>query len=137
MAGKPVGPGGAVTILGTEVGGDSALVLGSRGGRLGARVAHYGAVSATIYLMVRYPSLVNATLAALAGWLGVDPWIVQFLFWFVALCVLLRLTLALLSPLSSVLGGLSWMLGTAANWTRPARVAGGAGTTTDSPSFDA
>jgi hypothetical protein len=95
-------------------------LFGSRvlagGGRLGIAVARYGAVPAAIYLMVRYPSLANATLAELAGWLGVEPWLVQFLFWFVVLSVLLRLVLFVLPPVSGVLRGLAWLTGRVGAW---------------------
>jgi len=35
--------------------------------------------------MIRYPELINATLMELGIWLGLNPWLVQFVFWFVAL----------------------------------------------------
>ena len=92
----------------------------ARGGRLGVAVARYGAVPAAAYLMIRYPSLINATLAELAGWLGVPPWAVQFGFWFVAVSVALRLGLFLLGPLSRVLQGLGWLASVVAAWFRPA-----------------
>ena len=85
----------------------------AQGGRVGLAVARYGAIPAGIYLMVRHPSLINATLAELADWFGISPWAVQFLFWFVTLSLLLRLALFLLRP-----------LGLALAWTggrRPAR----------------
>jgi hypothetical protein len=91
----------------------------ARGGRLGIAVARYGAVPAAIYLMVRYPALINATLGELASWLGVEPWAVQFLFWFAALSILLRLALFALRPLSGVLRGLAWLTGRLAAWWRP------------------
>jgi hypothetical protein len=114
-------------VAAARAGGFSSRVamFGSRvlagGGRLGVAVARYGAVPAAIYLMVRYPSLANATLAELAGWLGVEPWIVQFLFWFVVVSVLLRLVLLLLRPVSGVLRGLAWLTGSIGAWGRPQR----------------
>jgi hypothetical protein len=78
----------------------------ARGGRFGLTVARYGAIPAAIYLMFRYPQLINSTLAELGNWLGVETWVVQFLFWFVALTVIMRLVLFLLGPLSWVLQGL-------------------------------
>jgi len=93
----------------------------ARGGRLGVAVARYGAIPMAVYLMFRYPSLINATLAELGGWLGVEPLAVQFVFWFVALSVILRLALFLLGPLSRVLRGLGWITGALAAWSRSAR----------------
>jgi hypothetical protein len=88
------------------------VLFGSRalanGSRLGVAVARYGAIPASVYLMVRHPTLVNATLGELADWLGIDPWAVQAPFWFVALYALGRLALYLLWPLSRALQGLSW-----------------------------
>jgi hypothetical protein len=71
--------------------------------------------------MFRYPSLINATLAELGGWLGVEPWALQFLFWFVVISVIMRLALFLLGPLSWVLRSLGWMTGTLAARYRSAR----------------
>lgn len=99
----------------------------ARGGWLGVRVARYGTVPAAIYLMFRYPSLANATLAELADWLGVASWMVQLPFWLVVLYIVLRLGLVLLSPLSHVLRGLAWSTARLADWARPARVREGSG----------
>jgi hypothetical protein len=93
----------------------------ARGGRLGMAVAGYGAIPMAVYLMFRYPSLINATLAELGGWLGVEPLAVQFVFWFVALSVIMRLALFLLGPLSWLLRSLGWITGTLAAWYRSAR----------------
>ena len=75
----------------------------AQGGRIGLAVARYGAVPAGIYLMIRHPSLINATLAELADWMGISPWALQFLFWFVALSLVGHLALFLLRPLGLVL----------------------------------
>jgi hypothetical protein len=83
----------------------------ARGGRLGASIARLGAIPAAVYLMIRYPSLVNATLAEFANWLGVEPGLVQFLFWLVALWIILTLAISLLRPLSLALRGLSRLTG--------------------------
>ena len=72
--------------------------------------------------LFRYPSLINTTLAELGGWLGVEPGALQFLFWFVALSVIMRLALFLLGPLSWVLRSLGWMIGALAAWYRLACV---------------
>jgi hypothetical protein len=127
----------------TRAGGFSRKValFGSRvlagGGRLAARVARLGAVPAAIYLMFRYPSLANATLAELADWLGVAPWMLQLPFWLIVLYVVLRLGLALLSPLSHLLRGLAWGTARAADWARPTRVRAGAKTIAAASSADA
>jgi hypothetical protein len=96
-------------------------LVGSRvlqqSGRLGAAVARYGAIPAAAYLMLRHPSLINATLVELAAWLGVAPAAIQFAFWFVALWLLLRVTLALLRPLSWVMGTLAGLLARLVGWT--------------------
>jgi len=99
----------------------------ARGGRLGVRIARYGTVPAAIYLMFRYPSLANSTLAELADWLGVASWMVQLPFWLVVLYILLRLGLVLMSPLSHVLRGLAWGTARIADWARPARAREGSG----------
>ena len=90
----------------------------ARGGRLGVSIARLGAIPAAVYLMIRYPSLINATLAEFAVWLGIEPWVVQFMFWFVALWIILTLTKFLLGPLSWALRSLGWVAGTLAGWFR-------------------
>ena len=90
----------------------------ARGGRLGVAVARYGAVPAAVYLMVRYPSLINATLAELADWLGIPPKAIQFVFWLAVLWLALRLVLFLLRPLSAALKGLGWVTGVLATWSQ-------------------
>jgi hypothetical protein len=93
----------------------------ARGGRLATKVASYGAVPAAIYLMIAHPELINSTLAAFAGWIGVGPWLVQFVFWFIALFIAIRLVLILLAPLSWVLRVLGRVTGTIAGWVRRTR----------------
>lgn len=93
----------------------------ARGGRLAITVASYGAVPAAIYLMIRYPEMINATLAELGDWLGIPPWLVQFVFWFVILWITLRLALFLLAPLSWALRVMGRVTGIIAAWFRPAR----------------
>jgi hypothetical protein len=123
-AGRAVAPGAAAARSGGFSG--RVALFGSRvlarGGRLGLAVARYGAIPAAVYLMFRYPQLINSTLAELGGWLDVDPSLVQFLFWFVILAVFLRLALFLLGPLSWVLRSLGWMTGALAVRYRSARV---------------
>ena len=113
-----------------SAGGFSARVamFGSRvlahGGRLGISIARLGAIPAAVYLMIRYPSLVNATLAEFANWLGVEPWLAQFLFWFVATWITLTLAVSLLRPLSWALHGMSRLTGTLALFFGAARTHG-------------
>jgi hypothetical protein len=98
-------------------------VFGSRvlshGGRLGVAIASFGAIPAAIYLMITHPELINATLAEFGDWLGITPRVVQFVFWFVALSITMRLALYLLAPLSWVLRGLGLLTGILAAWFRP------------------
>ena len=68
--------------------------------------------------MIRYPELINATLMELGIWLGLNPWLVQFVFWFVALSATLRLALFLVAPMSWALSSLSWVIGILATWLR-------------------
>ena len=67
--------------------------------------------------MLCNPSLINAALVELAGWPGVAPAAVPFAFRFDALSLLLPVTLALLQPLSGVLGMLSGLLARVVAWT--------------------
>jgi hypothetical protein len=60
----------------------------------------------------------------------------QLPFWLVVLYVVLRLGLALLSPLSHLLRGLAWGTARAANWARPTRVRAGAKTIAAASSAD-
>jgi hypothetical protein len=121
--GRVVAPGAAMA----RTGGFSERValFGSRvlarGGRFGLTVARYGAIPAAVYLMFRYPQLINPTLAEMGNWLGVEPWVVQFLFWFFALSVIMRLALFLLGPLSWMLRSLGWLTGMLAARYRPPR----------------
>lgn len=71
--------------------------------------------------MITNPELINATLAVLGGWLGINIWLVQFVFWFVTILMVSRLVLFLLAPLSWVLRVLGWMTGALAVWFRSAR----------------
>ena len=93
----------------------------ARGGRLAITVAGYGAIPAAIYLMIRYPEMINATLAALGDWLGISPWLVQFVFWFVIVSITMRLALYLLAPLSRALRILGRVTGIIAAWFQTAR----------------
>jgi hypothetical protein len=126
--GRAVAPGSYAGSTAVRSGGFAQRVskLGSRvlarGGRLGLTIASYGAIPAAVYLMFRYPSMINATLAELGGWLGVEPWLLQFLFWFVVISVIMRLALFLLGPLSWTLRSLGWMTGILAARYRSTRV---------------
>ena len=126
-AGRVVAPGSYAGRVAVRTGGFSRRLarFGSRvlarGGRLGVTIASYGAIPAAVYLMFRYPSMINATLAELGGWLGVGPWVLQFLFWFVVISVIMRLALFLLGPLSWALRSLGWMTGTLAARYQSAR----------------
>ena len=122
-AARAAAPGAATARAGGFSG--RVAVFGSRvlarGGRLAITVASYGAIPAAIYLMIRYPELINATLAELGDWLGISPWLVQFVFWFVILWITMRLALYLLAPLSWALRILGRVTGIIAAWFQPAR----------------
>ena len=122
-AARAVAPGTAAARAGGFSG--RVAVFGSRvlarGGRLAITVASYGAIPAAIYLMIRHPALINATLAELGDWLGISPWLVQFVFWFVMLSISMRLALFLLAPLSWTLRALGRVTGIIAAWFQPAR----------------
>jgi hypothetical protein len=112
-AARSGGFSGRVTLFGSRV--------LARGGRIGLAAARYGAIPAAVYLMFRYPRLINSTLAVLGGWLGINIWLVQFVFWFVTILIGSHLALFLLAPLSWVLRVLGWMTGALAVWFRSAR----------------
>ncbi|MGA7980590.1 MAG: hypothetical protein WCA32_10215, partial [Chromatiaceae bacterium] len=61
----------------------------------------------------------------LARWLGVSPWAVQFLGWFVGIWLLTRLALLVLRPLSGLLSGLAWLTGRLGGSSAPRRVGAG------------
>lgn len=109
-AARSSGFSGRVAVLGSRV--------LARSGRLAVAVSGYGVVPMAVYLMIRYPSLINATLAELGGVLGIEPWLLQFLFWFVAILAICRLALFLLGPLSWLLRKLAWMTGALGSWYR-------------------
>ena len=90
----------------------------ARGGRLAIKIGKLGAIPAAIYIAITHPEMINSTLAAFAGWIGVGPWIVQFVFWFFALFIVIPLALFLLAPLSWVLRSLGWIVGAIAVWLR-------------------
>lgn len=93
----------------------------ARGGRLAIAVASYGAIPAAIYIGITHPGMINATLAVFAEWIGIGPWVLQFVFWIVALFISIRLALFLLAPLSWVLRGVGRVTGILAAWFRPTR----------------
>ena len=76
-----------------------------------------GAQRGTILVQFMVETL---TLAILGGVLGIEPWLLQFLFWFVAILVICRLALFLLGPLSWLLRNLAWMSAALASWYRSA-----------------
>lgn len=89
-------------------------LIGSRliakSGAVGIVIAKWGAVPATIYLMLRYPSLINATLGELAAWAGWPQAPVRFLFWYPLVLGLTWLAWLFIRPLRLILEGLVWML---------------------------
>ncbi|HUX81365.1 MAG TPA: hypothetical protein VMV35_00860 [Halothiobacillus sp.] len=62
-----------------------------------AKMGMWGAVIATTYVIVRHPSLINSLLAGVAHTLGMAPWIVQLVGWFLIISLLLSLLSGLLN----------------------------------------
>lgn len=62
-----------------------------------AKIGTWGAVIATAYVIVRHPSLINSLFAGLAHTLGMSPWIVQLIGWFLIISLLLSLLSGLLN----------------------------------------
>lgn len=77
---------------------------------VGIAIAKWGAVPAAIYLMLRYPSLINATLGELADWAGLPRAPVRFLFWYALVLGLTWIGLFLIRPIRVILEGLAWIL---------------------------
>lgn len=82
----------------------------ARSGGVGIAIAKWGAVPAAIYLMLRYPSLINATLGELADWAGLPRAPVRFLFWYALVLGLTWIGLFLIRPIRVILEGLAWIL---------------------------
>lgn len=82
----------------------------ARSGGAGIAIAKWGAVPAAIYLMLRYPSLINATLGELADWAGLPRAPVRFLFWYALVLGLTWIGLFLIRPIRVILEGLAWIL---------------------------
>ncbi|EAR21567.1 hypothetical protein [Nitrococcus mobilis] len=88
-----------------------------RAGGLGGRIAKYGAIAATAYIVLRHPSLITGLAGEVARLAGVPTWPVQLTVWSVLLLpvlylgvFLLRLVLRpLLFLASAVAAGLAWL----------------------------
>ena len=70
----------------------------------------YGALAATIYIVVTHPSLLNSLFAEAANLLGLDPWLVQFAGWTLLILLLLYPVSWVLKPLArATLRALTWI----------------------------
>lgn len=61
----------------------------ANGGRMARTVAKYGAVPATIYILIMHPSALHSALGQVATFLGLSPWIVQLAGWSAILLLVL------------------------------------------------
>ncbi len=80
----------------------------------GLRIAAYGAVGTGAYLAVRHPSVLSAMFAQAAQWVGLPPWLGQWVGWTLLLIPVLWLLTWLLLPLQLMLGGMR----TGVGWLR-------------------
>lgn len=84
-----------------------------RAGGLGGRIARYGAIAATAYIVFRHPGLISGFSGELARIAGLPTWAVQLAVWSVILLPALYIGVFLLRPLlflANLLGmGLAWL----------------------------
>jgi hypothetical protein len=79
-------------------------------GQIFQKLGKYGAVAATLYVVASNPSLINSLLVGIAKSLGWDPWLVQFMGWFLIIAVVLYPFPWLLKGLARlILYGFSWL----------------------------
>jgi hypothetical protein len=79
-------------------------------GKIFRKLGKYGAVAATVYIIVTHPSLINSVLAELAKLMGLSPWLVLFVGWFLIIALVLYPFSWLLKGLARfILFGLSWL----------------------------
>jgi len=79
-------------------------------GQIFRKLGKYGAVAATVYIIVTHPSLINSVFAELAELMGLSPWLVLFAGWFLIIALVLYPFSWLLKGLARfILLGLSWL----------------------------
>ena len=83
-------------------------------GQIFRKLGKYGAVAATVYIVVTHPSLINSVLTELAKLMGLNPWLVLFVGWFLIIALLLY-------PFSWLLKGLARLILLGLAWLEPAR----------------
>lgn len=66
------------------------------------KIGAYGAAAATIYVIVRHPSLLSSVFAELANLIGVSPWVMQTALWSVIIALLLYAFSWLLIPMAKL-----------------------------------
>jgi hypothetical protein len=72
-------------------------------GEIFRKLGAYGVAAATIYVVVRHPSLLNSVFAELAKLVGISPWLVQAAGWAFVIALLLYVFSWLLVPIAKFL----------------------------------
>lgn len=119
-AGKLVAPSGKMA---AGTGKELSLAVGTRlfaprmlaGSKVFQTLGTYGASLATAYIVVSYPSLVSGLLYDVASLFGLNPWLVQFVGWFLILWVVLY-------PFSWLLKALARLALLAFSWIEQSRM---------------
>jgi hypothetical protein len=79
-------------------------------GQIFRKLGKYGAVAATVYIVVTHPSLLNSVFTEIAELMGLSPWLVLFVGWFLIIALALYPFSWLLKGLARfILFGLSWL----------------------------
>jgi hypothetical protein len=79
-------------------------------GKIFQKMGKYGAVVATLYIVATHPSLINSLLREMAELLGLSPWLVQVVGWFLIIAFILYPFLWLLKAIARfILFGFSWL----------------------------
>lgn len=71
-------------------------------GAMFQKLGKYGAVAATLYIVVTNPSLLNSVFGELADLIGVSPWVMQVVGWSVLIAVLIYVFSWLLVPMAKI-----------------------------------
>jgi hypothetical protein len=79
-------------------------------GKIFQKMGKYSAVVATLYIVATHPSLINSLLREMAELLGLSPWLVQVVGWFLIIAFILYPFLWLLKAIARfILFGFSWL----------------------------